>query len=264
MIAFARMLAALSRDPTALPHYLQEAAEADRDACQALLAGTRPRRIVSLKALAAWAAEIAGIPDWLMEAAIAATGDRAEAAALILPPPQGAPPGLAETLHALTMTTPITAHATLASLWSRLPPEANLILNRLASGTFRAGLPAGETAPPTKPHLLRAVMVLLEPAGPAVTLALWQGDIPVPVARAELALPETQEILDWARANTQGRFGPVRSVPAHWVFELAFDAVVRNRRRKSGVELRNPRLVALHRDADAATLAELHGLLPPS
>jgi hypothetical protein len=264
VIRFAAMLAALPRDRNALPPYLQSAPEADRDACLALLNGQRPRRIASLDAITHWAAEIAGIPDWLLAASLLASGDRAETAALILPPPTGTPPGLAEVLQALAATTPITRHAALVGLWSRLPPEANLILNRLASGTFRVSLPMPAPEAVASPRTLFAVMVLFEPALPAVTLALWHDGTPIPIARVPLDLPERQEILDWARENTRDRFGPVRTVPAEWVFELAFDGLSPNRRRKSGVELRNPRLVALRRDASAATLAELHSLLPPS
>lgn len=263
MIHFAALLAALPRDRNALAIYLQAAPEADRIACLNLLYGRRPRRIASLTAIAAWAAELAGIPDFLLAASLAASGDRAETAALILSPPTGTPPTLAETLHALNTTTPITAHATLVALWSRLPTEARLILNRLASGTFRTTLAPPEPEPAADPHRLLAVMVLIQPATPEITVALWHDDLPVPIARVPLTLSETPEILEWARANTRDRFGPVRTVPAEWVFELAFDGLTPNRRRKSGFELQNPRLISLRRDGSAATLADLHNLLPP-
>jgi len=263
MIRFAAMLAALPRDPNALPLYLQAASEADRTACLALLNGQRPRRIARLDTLLVWAAEIAEIPGWLAQTSLEASGDRAETAALLLPPPTGTPPTLAETLHALHAATPITAHRTLATLWSRLPPGANLILNRLASGTFRNGLPTTPEPPSETPHRLRAVMVLLQPAAAEITLALHHEGALIPIAKAALALPETAEILAWTRAHALGRFGPVAQVPAEWVFELEFDAITPNRRRKSGYDLKNPRLAALHRSATAHSLSDLHDLLPP-
>ena len=147
MIAFAAMLAALPHDPNALAIWVQRASEVDRAAADALLSGQRPRRLVGLDALLHWSAEVAGIPDWLVAASVAASGDRAETAALLLPPPTGTPPGLAEVVDALTRATKVTAHATMRDLWSRLPAPANLVLNRLASGTFRTSLPQAPLAP---------------------------------------------------------------------------------------------------------------------
>lgn len=262
MIRFTALLAALPRDRTALPVYLQTASEADRTACLDLLSVRRPKRIATLASLTHWAAEAAGIPEWLLAASIAASGDRAETAALILPPATGIPPSLAEVLHILTTTTPITAHATLLALWSRLPPEANLILNRLATGSFRTKLPAENPAPSLTPYRILAVMILVQPAVPEITLALWLNARPIPITRLPLTLPETADILLWTRSHTTDRFGPIRQVTPDLVFEIAFDGIFPNRRRKSGFELQNPRLIALHRDAKAAPLADLLRLLP--
>ncbi len=255
MIRFTALIAALPRDPNALPVYLQTISEADRTACLALLSGQRPKRIASLATLTQWAAEQAGIPDWLLAAAIEASGDRAETAALILPPPTGAPPSLAETLHALT--TPITAHATLIALWARLPADARLILNRLATGTFRATLPVEKPAPSPTPRTLCAVMILVQPAVSEITVALWHDGGPVPIARLALTLPDAADILAWARSHTTARFGPAAQVTPELVFEIAFDGTTPNRRRKSGVELLNPRLLRFLPGAAADTLDTL-------
>ena len=262
MIRFTALLAALPHDKTALPRYLQTASETDRTTCLALLSGQRPKRIATPDTLAHWAAEAAGIPDWLLAAAVTASGDRSEAAALILPPPTGTPPRLSEVLLALTTTTPITAHATLLALWSRLPQDANLILNRLATGSFRTKLPAENPAPSLTPYRILAVMILVQPAVPEITLALWLNARPIPITRLPLTLPETADILLWTRSHTTDRFGPIRQVTPDLVFEIAFDGIFPNRRRKSGFELQNPRLIALHRDAKAAPLADLLRLLP--
>ena len=261
MIRFAALIAALPRDPNALPIYLQTATEADRTACLNLLNGQRPKRIATLDTLANWAAEAATIPDWLLTASINASGDRAETAALILPPSTGTPPSLSETLHALSTATPITTHATLRSLWSCLPPDARLILNRLATGTFRASMPKETPAPSPNPRRILAVMTLVLPATPEITLALWHDGIPIPITRLPLTLPETAEILAWTRANTTARFGPVAQVPPALVFEVEFHGTNPNRRRKSGLDLINPRLIALHRTGIAASL---HQLAPPA
>ncbi|MEO6301287.1 MAG: hypothetical protein ABIV25_12785 [Paracoccaceae bacterium] len=260
MIRFAAMLAALPRDQNALPIYLQTAPETDRDACLTLLNGNRPHRIATLNTITQWAADAAAIPDWLFAASLAASGDKSETAALILPPPIGTPPTLAELLHALATATPITAHATLIALWSRLPADARRIVNRLASGTFRTSLPTAPPSPSPNPQTILAVMTLVQPAIPEITLALWHDGIAIPIARVLLTLQETAEVLAWTRTNTTNRFGPISQVPPTLVFELSYDGTTPNRRRKSGLDLINPRLIALHRDAVAA---ELHQLAQP-
>jgi DNA ligase-1 len=52
-----------------------------------LLSGGRQSRVVSATALRVWAAEVAGIPDWLVEECYAHVGDLAETLALVLPEP---------------------------------------------------------------------------------------------------------------------------------------------------------------------------------
>ena len=238
MIRFAAMLEAMARDRAAVEAYLSAADAADRAAAEALLSGQRPRRIAGLDAMVHWAAEVAGVPVWLMEASVAAAGDRAETAALLLADPQGAAPGLAEVVDRLNRCTRVTAHATLVGLWARLPPRANLVLNRLASGTFRATWPAAPRGPASGPRrTLRAVMVQAQAARPEVTLALTAGNALVPIARLPLTLAETPEIMAWIRANVTGRFGPVRLVPPVHLFEIAFDALSPNPRRKCGFDL---------------------------
>ena len=220
MIGFAAMLARLPQDRSAWEVWAAGASPADRAAAEALLSGTRPRRIAGLEALLHWAAEVAGVPEWLMEASLAASGDKAETAALLLPEARGMPPGLAEVVDRLARCTRVTAHATMVELWARLPPEANVVLNRLASGTFRAVLPVEPVGTTGPRRSLRAVMVQAQATRPEVTLALWAGNALVPVGRFPLTLAETPEIMAWIRANVTDRFGPVRLVPPVHLFEV--------------------------------------------
>jgi DNA ligase-1 len=69
----------------ALVRYFREAPPADRAWAVAFLTGRRPRRLVKLPDLRRWAAEAAGIPDWLFEEAYAHAGDLAETVALLVP-----------------------------------------------------------------------------------------------------------------------------------------------------------------------------------
>ena len=70
------------------------------------------------------------------------------------------------------------------------------------------------------------------------------GDELVPVGKAYFGFTDAELLqLDrWIRANTTERFGPVRAVKPGLVFEVAFDAVHRSKRHKSGVALRFPRI----------------------
>lgn len=98
------------------------------------------------------------------------------------------------------------------------------------------------------------------------TVAVWDGDVLIPVARVSggLSDDELQEVDAYIRANTVEKFGPVRTVRPEIVFGIAFEGIRRSTRHKSGVMLRSPRI--LHRRYDttageAGTLAHVHALL---
>ncbi|MEL6317992.1 MAG: cisplatin damage response ATP-dependent DNA ligase, partial [Pseudomonadota bacterium] len=71
---------------------------------------------------------------------------------------------------------------------------------------------------------------------------------------------ELQRIDRWIRANTTERFGPVRAVRPELVFEVAFDAVQRSSRHKSGVAMRFPRIMRIRWDKPAAEADRLETL----
>ena len=94
------------------------------------------------------------------------------------------------------------------------------------------------------------------------TFGLWDGDVLVPVAKAYSGLDD-REILQldrWIRAHTLERFGPVRSVTAHHVFELGFEAVNRSSRHKSGIAVRFPRILRWRHDKPVAEADRLDTL----
>ena len=59
------------------------------------------------------------------------------------------------------------------------------------------------------------------------TFAVWNEDDLVPIAKAYSGLTDAEfrEISIWVRKNTTQRFGPVRQVTAHHVFELHFEGI---------------------------------------
>jgi DNA ligase-1 len=68
----------------------------------------------------------------------------------------------------------------------------------------------------------------------------------------------------FVRRHTLERFGPVRTVTPELVFELAFEAIQRSTRHKSGVAVRFPRIQRWREDkpaAEADTLDSLRRLI---
>lgn len=87
------------------------------------------------------------------------------------------------------------------------------------------------------------------------TFGCWTRDgagqrllVPVGKAYSGFTDAELREIGRFVRNNTIDRFGPVRSVAAGLVFEVAFDAVQRSARHKSGIALRFPRIARIRWD----------------
>ncbi|RFF46990.1 ATP-dependent DNA ligase [Xanthomonas campestris] len=97
------------------------------------------------------------------------------------------------------------------------------------------------------------------------TFGLWHDGALVPIAKAYSGLDDTEILqLDrWIRANTTERFGPVRAVTPHHVFELGFEGVNRSTRHKSGIAVRFPRILRWRHDkpfAEADHLSSLQAL----
>ena len=63
------------------------------------------------------------------------------------------------------------------------------------------------------------------------TFAVWSGNDLVPFTKAYSGLTDAEfrEITAWVRKNTLQRFGPVRQVTPHHVFEIAFEGYRRAR-----------------------------------
>ncbi len=98
------------------------------------------------------------------------------------------------------------------------------------------------------------------------TFAVWKGDELVPFAKAYSGLTdaEIRKVDRFVRDNTVETFGPVRSVKPELVFELAFEAIQRSTRHKSGVAVRFPRIARWREDKtikDADSLNTIHEML---
>ncbi|AHM05569.1 ATP-dependent DNA ligase LigC [Roseibacterium elongatum DSM 19469] len=98
------------------------------------------------------------------------------------------------------------------------------------------------------------------------TFAVWDGDALVPFTKAYSGLTDAEfrKITAWVRKNTTDRFGPVRAVKPHHVFEIAFEGIQESPRHKSGVALRFPRMARWRQDkpvSEANTLDDLKAML---
>lgn len=82
------------------------------------------------------------------------------------------------------------------------------------------------------------------------TFAVWDGDELVPFAKAYSGLTDKEiaEVDSWIKRNTIEKFGPVRSVKAELIFEIAFEGINTSPRHRSGVAVRFPRISRWRRD----------------
>lgn len=94
------------------------------------------------------------------------------------------------------------------------------------------------------------------------TFAVRDGERLVPFAKAYSGLTnaELEEINRWLKNHTRESFGPVRSVDAELVFEVAFEGISRSSRHKSGIAVRFPRIVRWRKDKSVAEIATLDDL----
>ncbi|WP_422858562.1 ATP-dependent DNA ligase [Flagellimonas sp. S174] len=104
------------------------------------------------------------------------------------------------------------------------------------------------------------------------TFALWQtkenGEkelVTFAKAYSGLTDAEFREVDAWIKKNTLERFGPVRSVTPHHVFEIAFEGIALSKRHKSGVATRFPRILRWRKDKkikEANTLEDIKQMIP--
>jgi DNA ligase-1 len=100
------------------------------------------------------------------------------------------------------------------------------------------------------------------------TFGVWDNTgslVPFTKAYSGLTDEEIREVDSFVRHNTAEKFGPVRTVKPELVFELAFEAIQRSNRHKSGIAVRFPRILRWRRDKpiqEADSLETIQALLP--
>jgi DNA ligase-1 len=104
------------------------------------------------------------------------------------------------------------------------------------------------------------------------TFGLWTENdagerILVTFAKAYSGLTDAEfkQVDKYIKNNTIERFGPVRSVVPHLVFEIGFEGLALSSRHKSGVATRFPRILRWRTDKtiqEANSLDDLKNLIP--
>ena len=152
MKAFAALFAQLDESTkttvkvAALADYFRTAPDDDKLWTAALFTGRRPKRVITATKLRLWAAEVAGLPDWLFEESYSVAGDLAETIALVLPPPsQTSDQSLTQwimRLRALGLQDEETRKAGIIAAWDSLPTAERFLFTKLLTGGFRIGISA--------------------------------------------------------------------------------------------------------------------------
>jgi ATP-dependent DNA ligase len=129
----------------ALVAYLRAAAPEDAVWAVYFLLGRRPRRAVPAPKLRRWAAEEAGIPDWLFEASYEVVGDLAETVTLLLRPGSGddrrrLKVWVEEHLLPVRELPEDRQRASVLAAWRMLDRRQRLVWNKLITGGFRVGV----------------------------------------------------------------------------------------------------------------------------
>ena len=94
------------------------------------------------------------------------------------------------------------------------------------------------------------------------TFGVWSDGGLVPVGKAYFGFTdeELRRLDRWVRDHTVERFGPVRAVAPLLVLEIAFDAIQRSTRHKSGLAMRFPRVHRIRWEKPAAEADRLPSL----
>ncbi len=129
----------------AMRAYLDAASPADAAWAVYFLSGRRPKRLLSPLLLRQWAAELAGVPEWLQEEAYHAVGDSAETAALLLPAADHAPgrplhEWVERVILPLREKDEAGQRDAVRDAWAELDDPQRYVFNKLITGGFRVGV----------------------------------------------------------------------------------------------------------------------------
>ena len=134
-----------NRKIEAMATYFRQAPAADAIWAVSFLIGRKPRQVVPTRRLMEWAAELAGVPDWLFASSYDVVGDLAETITLLLPGPDARSD---RPLHVwveghllpLRKMAPEEQHREVLDAWRRMDDFQRFVWNKLITGGFRVGV----------------------------------------------------------------------------------------------------------------------------
>lgn len=209
-----------------LAEYLKLAPEKDALWSIALFSHRRPRRTITTTLLREWAAQAAGIPNWLFEESYHVVGDLAETIALVAPPPS--------TRHSQSLTHWINYIREMGSLdeslkkkqvleaWKGLQQREKFIFNKLITGGFRVGI--------SQKLLVRALSIAFDLDEPAIAHRLMGDWDPDQVTLEDLLFAENRQD-DLSRPYPFHLAYPLESEPENldpisdWLAEYKWDGI---------------------------------------
>lgn len=129
----------------AMSRYFNDSDPADAAWAVYFLSGGRPKRLIPVRRLAAWAMEESGVPEWLFEESYHSVGDLAETIALLLPESAALDQN---PLHAWVEqkllpigTAPEPEQRSIVlDAWRTLGGNERFVWNKLITGSFRVGV----------------------------------------------------------------------------------------------------------------------------
>lgn len=151
MRRFAALVAAIdettrtSEKVEAMAAYFKDAQPADAAWAVHFLSGERPKRLIPVRRLAAWATEASDVPEWLFEECYQSVGDLAETISLLLPEPTTPEERplhvwIDEHLLPLGAMEEHEQRAAILAAWQSLAGLERFVWNKLITGGFRVGV----------------------------------------------------------------------------------------------------------------------------
>jgi DNA ligase-1 len=153
---FARLYSAIDSTTStnakvaAMAEYFREAQPADAAWAVYFLSGGRPKRLIPVRRIAAWAMQESSVPEWLFDECYHAVGDLAETIALLLPvgvesagsahEPLSLHAWVEQRLLPLATMTEDEQRVAVLDAWRELAGTERYIWNKLITGSFRVGV----------------------------------------------------------------------------------------------------------------------------
>jgi DNA ligase-1 len=233
MKAFAQLYTAIDETTAtnekvaALVEYFRSAPPVDSAWAVHFLTGRRPKRLIGSRKLASWAAEEAGIADWLFEESYHAVGDLAETITLILPD-TGASSELPlsywveERLLRLRGEDDDVQREVMIGSWRELDRRERLVWNKLITGSFRMGA--------SQRLVIRALAEISGVAEGVIAHRLMGAWDPTPEFFQRLIAPDTRDA-DVSRPYPFFLAHPLEGEPAglgdsgDWIAEWKWDGI---------------------------------------